>query len=970
MDVKKSIPLFICLILLFYSKKANCQLTSTSLRHFTIENGLPSSEIYVAIQDKKGNLWFGTDRGLVRYDGYDFRTFSYQDGLTDNTVFKLQEDSEGRIWMFTFSGRLFYLENNVVHPFKFNDRLLEISTNRMSTSFFVDQNNNIHISYHSIGIFTINDKGITSWRFKITPESGMCYIIDEITPENILLSNKYFNNGSPALLIHSHENKIDTTEIQLRPEDRFSAVRLSKEKIVLSIGKYLFEIIDSRLLPIDTMPGVIYALVKISPNIFNVCTEKGVYQFEEKGGNINSTLYLQDNSVTNYVNDNENGSWYTTLNNGIFYSAGYGIKAINFNPDQLNKPLSIASDHISTVYIGCMDGSLVRFKNGIYSRLLIPNKFKANQPISNLTTFEGDPNIYLSQTLPCTYKDNNFHFFKTDLNWSTKTDFIKRQDGSLYASGTVFIFKLSDDYLKDVSTTKYRINCLADLDKNKLLLGTNSGALIFDETSKETTSFNRELDGIRIDDIQWLNKIPVFATKGKGIVMIGHDTIIHIDEKNGLSSNLVNKILVDGNEIWCTTNKGISHIQLPEPGNKTIKVTAIQSSHGLLSDEVSDITLLNDTIYVTSNSGISYFNSKINFTNTTPPPIYITTLSINNADTVIQPSMTFKPNQNNINIGFNGISFRSNQKLKYSYQLINGNDTVSSLSYNRNVEFFSLKPGQYIFAVIAINNSEITSQKAAFFEFTILPYWWQTSWFKVILASIIALGIYLFYLNKVRKLKHTFEIERKQASLQLTAMRAQMNPHFIFNVMNSIRNYMQNHDTKSAEKYLTSFSRLVRYTLDNSEVHEVTLEEELNAIRNYVELEKQRFDNGFEFSIICEAGIDPGETMLLSMLLQPYVENSIKHGISRMKDGGKILIDIRSTKNSILIGIEDNGIGKDESLQWNKDHQENHTSHGTMINSERIAAYNKVFNKNIKVRTINLINGEGKANGTRVEIEV
>ena len=160
------------------------------------------------------------------------------------------------------------------------------------------------------------------------------------------------------------------------------------------------------------------------------------------------------------------------------------------------------------------------------------------------------------------------------------------------------------------------------------------------------------------------------------------------------------------------------------------------------------------------------------------------------------------------------------------------------------------------------------------------------------------------------------------------------------------------------------------YTLDNSEVHEVTLEEELNAIRNYVELEMQRFDNGFEFNIICEAGIDPGETMLLSMLLQPYVENSIKHGISRMKDGGKILIDIRSTKNSILIGIEDNGIGKDESLQWNKDHLENHTSHGTMINSERIAAYNKVFNKNIQVRTINLTNGEGKVNGTRVEIEV
>jgi hypothetical protein len=968
--VKYLAVIFIYFLILFTSKKANSQLTSSSLRHFTIENGLPSSEIYVVLQDKKGNLWFGTDRGLVRYDGYDFKTFSYQDGLTDNTVFKLQEDSIGRIWMLTFSGRLFYLENSTVRPYKYNDKLLEISSNRMPNSFFVDPDNNIHISYHSIGIFTVNETGIITWRFKITPKNGMCYFIDEITPDNILLSNKYFSNGSPAILIHSYKNKIDTTEIYLKPEDRFCAVRLSKEKIIISISNYLYEKTEKGLFQIDKLPGVVYALAKISPSVFNVCTANGVYQFEEKNGYRNSTLSLQDNNVTNYVQDNENGSWYTTLNNGIFYSAGYGVNAIKFNPELLNKPLSIAGDRNSTIYIGCMDGTLVKLKNGLYSKLFIPDKQKANQPIANLTTFENDPNIYLSQTLPCIYKDEKFIFFNTDLSWSTKTDFIKKTNGQLYVAGTVFIFQLSNNSLINFFTTKYRINCLADLGKNKLLLGTNNGAQIFDEVSKETTSFHPELNGIRIDDIQWLNKMPVFASKGKGILMIGHDTIIHIDEKNGLSSNLVNKILVDGNEIWCATNKGISHIQLPEPGNKEIKVTAIQSSHGLLSDEVSDITLQNDTIYATSNSGISYFNSKINFTNTTPPPIYITTLSINNVDTVIVPNMIFKPNQNNINIGFNGISFRSNQKLKYSYQLINGNDTVSSLSYNRNVEFFSLKPGQYTFAVIAINNSGIPSQNAAFFEFTILPYWWQTFWFKVILVSIIALGIYLFYLNKVRKLKHTFEIERKQASLQLTAMRAQMNPHFIFNVMNSIRNYMQNHDTKSAEKYLTSFSRLVRYTLDNSEVHEVTLEEELNAIRNYVELEMQRFDNGFEFNIICEAGIDPGETMLLSMLLQPYVENSIKHGISRMEVGGKILIDIRSNKNTILIGIEDNGIGKDESLQWNKDHLENHISHGTMINSERIAAYNKVFNKNIKVRTINLINGEGKANGTRVEIEV
>jgi sensor histidine kinase YesM len=179
---------------------------------------------------------------------------------------------------------------------------------------------------------------------------------------------------------------------------------------------------------------------------------------------------------------------------------------------------------------------------------------------------------------------------------------------------------------------------------------------------------------------------------------------------------------------------------------------------------------------------------------------------------------------------------------------------------------------------------------------------------------------------------------------------------------------MLSHDIKSAEKYLTSFSKLVRYTLDNSEVQEVTLEEELNAIRSYVELERQRFENGFEFEINCEKEIDLQDTMLLSMLLQPFVENSIKHGISTMPSGGRILIEVRKTGTSILISIEDNGIGIEQSLTWNNEIKNSHVSHGTSISFERIQAYNKVYNKNIEARIVNLKGIEGKSIGTRVEI--
>ena len=325
---------------------------------------------------------------------------------------------------------------------------------------------------------------------------------------------------------------------------------------------------------------------------------------------------------------------------------------------------------------------------------------------------------------------------------------------------------------------------------------------------------------------------------------------------------------------------------------------------------------------------------------------------------------------NNIQIGFNGISYRSKGKIKYYYQLISGTDTLSSFTTNREVEFLSLRPGIYKFQVSAMNNSGVWSLSPAIFSFIIKPAWWQTWWLKSIVLFLIAASIYIFYRSKVKRIKHEFDMVQRQASLQLTAMRAQMNPHFIFNVMNSIRNYMQNHDMKSAEKYLTSFSKLVRYVLDNSEVQEITLEEELNALRNYTELEMQRFENGFEFNIVIENGIVLSETYLLSLVLQPFVENAIKHGISRMKSGGKILIDIRKIKNSILIAVEDNGVGIDEAFRWNEANREAHVSHGTSINLERIQAYNRVYGKNIKTRFINLSDNDGKSVGTRVEVEI
>jgi sensor histidine kinase YesM/ligand-binding sensor domain-containing protein len=936
-------------------------------RHYTTENGLPSSEVYSIVEDKKGNVWFGTDRGVARFDGYEFKTFTYLDGLTDNTVFNLQEDNFGRIWMLSFSCRLYYYENGKVHAYN-NNLLLKESQGRIPTSFYVDSMENVYTSVHSFGIIKIDSSGNFNWKHNLSHLGSINYIIDEQTPNNALLAYTYNKEIQHAKYIHTWNNLTDTFSISDSGKDRFTAIRLTTDKLIFSSGKLLYERTNNSIKLIADLPGKVITLSKDRNQNLWAGTESGAFQIDVTNSTIISN-YLVENSITGILQDREGGYWFTTLDKGVFYMPGYGIQGIPFNEGPFQKPISLVSDKKSNIYAGCWNGMLVKIHAAKKEIMYIPGKPDYNSMIFNLTYFD-DERLLLSRSNPGFIKNKKYYPIYNKNVFGIKTELVKDSNEIYYAAGTTFFFIIRNDSVIENIFLGQRINCLIRDSQKRILLGCSRGVFVFNLISKSLSPLHKDLTDLRIDDIKMYNDKIVMASKGKGLLILDGDRIQTIDESNGLCSNLVNKILIRENQIWCTTNKGISKIEFQKNNPAGYKITNVNSGDGLFSDEITGITELNDTIYAASNSGISFFNSRTDFTNFTNPPVAIKFFKINNSDTAIGENITLKYNQNNFHIEFTGISFRSSGKIKYHYQLICGKDTTHSIISGRSVEFLSLNPGKYNFSVSAINNSGFYSKIPATISFEILPAWWQSLWFRIIIAALISVFIYLLYRNKLKQLKQQFEAERKQASLQLTAMRAQMNPHFIFNVMNSIRNYMQNHDLESAEKYLTSFSKLVRYTLDNSEVQEISLEEELEAIKNYIAHEKLRFENGFEFDILIEEGIDPSDITLLSMLLQPYVENAIKHGISRMNTGGKIVIAVREVNGKVIIAIEDNGVGTTESQKWNSSNRANHISHGTSLNSERIIAYNKVFNKNIKVHITNLTSGNGNPSGTRVEVEL
>lgn len=959
-----------CLEFAFASQVA-AQDALPLFKHFTTEEGLSSSELYSVLQDKNGNIWLGTDRGVVRYDGYEFKTFTTQDGLTDNTVFYLHVDVSGRLWMFTYSGRVFYFQDEKLIPYKYNDLLLKSSQNRIPNGFYVDSLEKVIVSFRGKGTFSIDNKGQYNFIDSIGFQLDSNYFINEY-PGNFSVNSILGVNGysTRARVNHRFGNNKWQYEIVTSEFGRLSFRRTSTDEIIFSIGSSAFFVDkNGRVEKLFTLSGSIFALLEDDNQNLWVGSEEGVFYYEKKDWKNFSKLFLKGNMISAIFQDNENGYWFTTLENGVFYLPDDKIKSIEFS-DSIKKPTSLATDFISKLYIGCWTGAIVEMKNQKVKTIYEQNDIAKKLPITDLTVFPNDPAIYVSRYYAGNIDKGKFNVYKIGDPIGVKTEYFKKKNGDIYSAGSSFILSIKSDSIYVSSILSQRVNTIIETTDGRLLIGCNRGVFYYDESLKKETPYLKEFEEVRVDDIKQIGNKLLFATKGKGIIIVVNDSVITVDERKGLASNLVGRMTVSKNDVWVATNKGVSHLSFDDLNSMHFKITNIHHSDGLLNDEISEVAILNDTVYVATNSGISFFSSKADFTNIISPKIYISGLKINTKKFLDLEDLTFPYDSNNLQISFNAISFKSFEKISYKYLLVHDKDTISSTTMNREVEFLSLAPGSYHFSVMAMNKSGVWSDAEASFDFVIRPAWWQSVWFKVGISLLITAIVFVYYKSQLRKLREKLENEQMQASLQLTAIRAQMNPHFIFNVMNSIRIYMQSHDLKSAEKYLTSFSKLVRYVLDNSDKQVVSLEAELNSLRNYVDLEMQQFESGFEFRIDCEEGIELSDYELPSLLLQPFVENSIKHGISKMKGKGRIIIDIRRKGENLLIAIEDNGIGFEEAREWNIKNREPHESRGTKFVFQRIEAYNKLFRKNIKADFRDLRSENGTLSGTRVEVEI
>ena len=479
----KRIAFLVLFILSMVFTLTHGQVVSPSFRNYTAEDGLPSSELYFVLQDKKGNIWFGTDRGLSKFNGYEFESFSFKDGLTDNTIFRLFEDDKERIWMLTYSGRLYYYQDGKIVPFKYNDQLLSNNNGRLPTGLYVDSLENVYISLRDLGIFRVDKNGKLDWQYFSNKRNIINYLMVEVVPGQILTSIIWPQQKIGTINVaYIHDGKLDTLLFEAKYGDRFNAIKLSDDSLLMTVGNALFLKSGNDISRLQEFPGNIFFLSRDSRNNIMIGSDKGGFLLSPGKGKIHSQYFLGNDNVTGMLRDHEGGYWFTTLDNGVHYMPGYGISTIKFEDERIRKPISLTSDFNNSIFAGCWTGALVRIEGSEIAEIKIGDK--SNQPVTNLSSFPFNKKIYLSKSGPAYYSDGEITPFKTVSLLGVKTRFLSRKDGSTVCGGSSFIMRQKMDSVLIIGHIPQRVNCLGETKDNELLVGSNSGVYFFEEGKK------------------------------------------------------------------------------------------------------------------------------------------------------------------------------------------------------------------------------------------------------------------------------------------------------------------------------------------------------------------------------------------------------------------------------------------------------------------------------------------------------
>lgn len=953
---------------------AFCQDAHPSFEQYTVEDGLASSVVYQVKQDSKGYIWFATGNGVSRFNGYEFENFSMSNGLPDNTVFEVVEDFEERIWFVPISCKLSYYYKGKIYPFKYNDELQKLINGRIKTSFCVNKEGTVFLGVGTDGIYEVTKDGKINHKMESGTSKNSLVIKEPIKGTYIYAGNRFRDRYSVLFDTELIKGEMSFKEDMSQLPNNARVIKTKSNKILISGFNQLFIISGKNNYRIEAFPSRINSIYEDSDGDLWVGLYLGGVYFVPDYDFSKKKNYLLDLSVNGIIQDKEKGFWFGTEGSAVYYSPSKQL--LNYDKDAKlkdNRTNCLTKDG-SSIYVGLERGFVHKIDTSGETTTFDCNE-KGEYPNGVSAMFYDNEKdaLFVSGNLKSVVLKKN----KISPSEIIKFRSIQKDENDTYWLACSYgLGKIKKDKPLEILFQKEkdlkRIYTLL-WDKNqRLLFAAIDGLWRFDPKTNisEYLGNKDSLLTVRMLDLKYMsdNKL-VIATKGSGVLIYDESRVYQINEQKGLCGDNVYKICTDGNTVWAATNKGLSKINFSQNEPKQYTIINYTTFDGLASNEINDVLKFDDKIWLATNKGLTFFNPNQSTKTSVSIPLYIDKVLVNDIEQAVDNSYRLEHNQNNLKISFIGLGYRNAGKLKYRYKML-GIDSDWNYTESREIQFTTLPANEYTFVLSVLNPDGTWSKNEVQIKFVILAPFWQKWWFFAfctILVFLIVVFIIRYRVNKAhREEEKNLSLYKVLMGLKLKALRAQMNPHFTFNVMNSIQHFILNKDEESAIRYLSKFSKLIRAILNNSEKNTITVSEELKVLELYLDLEAMRFEQRFDYEIVVDEKIDREAVEIPSMLIQPYVENAVKHGILPQSQKGKIKIELVQIEKVIKCVIIDNGVGRVKAGETKE--SDEHKSFGTNITQERLAVINELYNSKLSETITDLYDEQGNAIGTRVEI--
>jgi len=949
-----------------------------TFQNYTTQDGIPSRETYDILQDKEGYIWIATDQGVARFDGETFRTYTTDDGLPDNVVFDLYEDEEGRIWFQSYTCQLSYFEHDAIHPYRYNHLIREYITVGIWASFFINKEgtfymgflNQLALSITAEGDLTLLSEGIVTEgnHFHLTEDAEYAFQVPAEVPGPNVERNILVRLG-----------KFKTWEILTFPRNSgsrraFYYAKYGKDKMALTQNSLLLLFEEDRYYK-HVFPSHLITIVKEAEDKIWIGNQNGgasLYSIDQGQITLLQTV-LPGISVSDIYKDREGGYWFSSLSNGIFYLPALPLPNLLKDADPEHSVVTaMATDQESQLLVGTSNLGVYAFEKGRMTHRLS-------------AAGEANPGVNIEQIHYQRKEDryllngNNVYAFQRESGLSTVSlelifpfqNMSWLPPNQAWASADWNLFFLEDVMHQPPITYNRgpnRWNTLYALDETGCWVGNQEGIFWFDREKDTLTQVSHpsgKLD-YRVEVLHLFKEGWVaVGTQGAGLLLWDHgETLRSIGTEQGLASNLIQTVDVDKEgRIWVGTAEGLCRIELSE--NDTL-VSSYSREDGLPTNQIEQLVCVGDSVYIGTEYGLSVLPNSSLPKKRVPPPVFIRGIRIKGEETPIQPHYDLSHTQDILQIDFKAITFNASDRLTYMYRL-RGLDEQWLRTKEEEIQFTTLPAGSYTFEIKSIIGDVVSASPIASFSFKVNPPFWKKSWViitgNLILIALIALG----FQSRLKRVEERNRLQQEMLKSRGMALAAQMNPHFIYNALNSIQGFILRSEIRQANEYLTQFARLIRMVLHHSTQVYIPLQEEMNALRYYLQLEKMRFGDTFDFSIEVPAEIMERNPRVPSLLFQPFVENSIKHGFAKLERKGHIQVNISMEGDNLICHITDNGIGREAARLAKGDAP---PSKGLSLTKRRLELEGQLHNRVSSFRIEDLFDPAKRPTGTRVHFTI